>query len=94
MISKVYCCHHYHQLKQLPNVQKLSDFGFSSDYGIISLLGGGGKTGKAAAKQPKMIGFWIFKFLWNCLIETLHLRGGTGVKTAKTAAKLAKMIRF
>ena len=39
--------------------------------------GWGGKTGKAAAKWPKMIGFWIFKCLWNHLIKT-HLVGGSG----------------
>ena len=33
----------------------------------------GGKTGKAAYKQPKMIGFWIFMCLWNCLIKMLQL---------------------
>ena len=30
----------------------------------------------AAAKWPKMIGFWILKCLWNCLIEMLQLVGG------------------
>ena len=46
------------------------------------------KTAKGAAKQLKMIGFWIFKCLWNYLIKMLQLGGkGEGGRTAKTAAK-------
>ena len=43
---------------------------------MVGCWGGGGGVGggertstKTAAKWPKMIGFWIFKCLWNCLDE-------------------------
>ena len=32
-----------------------------------------------AVKLPKNIGFWIFKCLWNCLMEMLQLGGLGGV---------------
>ena len=41
-----------------------------------------------------MIGFWIFKCLWNHLIKTLLVGGSGGGKTAKTAVKWSKIIRF
>ena len=34
-----------------------------------------GQLAKTAAKWPKMIGFWIFKCLWNHLIETPQIGG-------------------
>ena len=56
---------------------------------LFSLRGGK----KKAAKWPKMIIFWIFKCLWNCLIEMLQLVGGRG-QTGKAAAKWPKIIGF
>ena len=46
-----------------------------------------GGTAKAAAKWPKMIGFWIFRCLWNHLIKTLLAGGPKGPPKPSAGAR-------
>ena len=50
-------------------------------------------TAKSTTKWPKMIGFWIWKHLWNNLIETLQMEGwGDSKKGPQKMTKYPKII--
>ena len=55
---------------------------------------GGCKAAKAAAKQPIMIGFWIFKCLWNHFIKTLLVGGSGEVQQLKQLSNGQKLSDF